>query len=119
MPAAADGRVTNTNLQSQITELSARVNQIACGIDDIKNMLKQVEERVRKLENNEAGAHPLMESRIDAAWRKIDEHDKRLDTLAQMVSKLDQSNRLMAWLGGILGSTVLIWLVTQILQLLR
>lgn len=119
MTAAADGRVTNTNLQSQITELSARVNQIVSGIDDIKTMLRQMEERVRRLENNEAGAHPLMESRIDAAWRKIDEHDKRLDTLTQMVGKLDQSNRLMAWLGSILGSTVLIWLVTQILQLLR
>jgi len=119
MSAAVDGRVTNTNLQSQITELSARVNQIVSGIDDIKTMLRQMEERVRRLENNEAGAHPLMESRIDAAWRKIDEHDKRLDTLTQMVGKLDQSNRLMAWLGGILGSTVLIWLVTQILQLLR
>lgn len=119
MKAAADGRVTNTNLQSQITELSARVNQIASGIDDIKAMLRQMEERVRRLENNEAGAHPLMESRIDAAWRKIDEHDKRLDTLTQMVSKLDQSNRLMAWLGGILGSTVLIWLVTQILQVVK
>ena len=74
---------------------------------------------MRKLENNEAGAHPLMESKIDAAWRKIDEHEKRLEMLTQVVNKLDQSNRLMAWLGGILGSTVLIWLVTQILGVVK
>jgi len=119
MSSTSDSRVTNTSLQRQITELTARVNQIACGIDDIKTMLRQMEERVRKLENNEAGAHPLMDSKIDAAWRKLDEHGKRLDMLTDMVIKLDQSNRLMIWLGGILGSTVVIWLITQVLGVIK
>jgi hypothetical protein len=57
-----------------------------------------------------------MESRIDAAWRKIEEHENRMKALEDMVAKLDHSNRLLSWLGGILGSTVIIWLVTQILQ---
>ena len=116
--APMDERVSNTSLQRQIAELSARVNEIANGVVEIKTMLRQVEERVRKLENNEAAAHPLMESRIDAAWRKLEEHDQSINTLKDVVARLDHSNRLMAWLGGILGSTVVIWLVTQILAAL-
>jgi predicted RNase H-like nuclease (RuvC/YqgF family) len=116
---AAEERVSNQSLQRQIIELTGRVNQIACGIDDIKNMLKNMEERIRKLENDEAGAHPLMESRIDAAWRKIEEHDRRMKTLEDMAARLDHNNRLLSWLGGILGSTVIVWLVMQILQTVK
>lgn len=117
--AAAEERVSNTSLQRQIAELTARVNRIAEDVTDIKQMLKDIEERVRSLENHEAGSHPLMESRIDAAWRKLEDHDRRIDNLTQIVARLDHSNKLMAWLGGILGSTVLIWLVTQILQMVK
>lgn len=115
----AEERVSNLSLQRQIAEFATRLDQVAKDVTEIKSMLKAIEERVRALENHEAGAHPLMESRIDAAWRKLEEHDKRLDTMNQIVSRLDHSNRLMAWLGGILGSTVLIWLVTQILQVVK
>jgi hypothetical protein len=45
---AAEERVSNQSLQRQIIELTGRVNQIACGIDDIKNMLKNMEERIRR-----------------------------------------------------------------------
>ncbi|GIV86616.1 MAG: hypothetical protein KatS3mg054_0645 [Chloroflexus sp.] len=117
--AAAEERVSNTSLQRQIAELTTRVNRIAEDVTEIKQMLKAVEERVRALENQEAGSHPIMESRIDAAWRKLEDHDRRIDNLAQIVARLDHSNKLMAWLGGILGSTVLIWLVTQILEVVK
>jgi predicted RNase H-like nuclease (RuvC/YqgF family) len=119
MPASTEERVSNLSLQKQITSFATRLDQVAKDVTEIKSMLKAIEERVRALENHEAGVYPLMENRIDAAWRKIEEHDKRLDALNQVVSRLDHSNRLMAWLGGILGSTVLIWLVTQILQVAK
>lgn len=114
-----DERVTNLSLQRQISEFSGRLDQVARDVAEIKAMMRAVEERVRALENHEAGSHPLMESRIDAAWRKIEEHDRRVKAIEEVVSRLDHSNRLMAWLGGILGSTVLIWLVTQILQVVK
>lgn len=116
---AAEERVSNLSLQKQITEFATRLDQVAKDVTEIKSMLKAIEERVRALENHEAGAHPIMESRIDAAWRKLEEHDRKIDNLTMIVSRLDHSNRLMAWLGGILGSTVLIWLVTQILQAVK
>jgi hypothetical protein len=95
------------------------LDQVAKDVAEIKQMLRAVEERVRALENHEAGSHPLMESKIDAAWRKIEEHDRRMKSMEDVVARLDHSNRLMTWLGGILGSTVLIWLVTQILQVVK
>ena len=111
--------IVNVNLQKQISDLSARLNQVAADVLEIKMMLRDIEARVRQLENNEAGSHPLLNSRIDAAWRKIEEHDRRIEYLSQVIAKLDQSNRLLTWLGGILGSTVLIWLVTQVLGVLK
>ncbi|GAP10614.1 hypothetical protein BECAL_01787 [Bellilinea caldifistulae] len=116
---AAEERVSNISLQRQISGLSSRLDQVAADVAEIKIMLKDIEARVRKLETYEAGSHPLMDNKIDAAWRKLEEHDRRIDNLTNIVAKLDQSNRLMAWLGGILGSTVLIWLVTQILGVVR
>jgi len=118
---AETDRVSNTALQKLISDLSAQMRE---GIGEIKVTLKSIDERVRALENNEAGAHPLIDSRIDAAWRKLDEHDKRITTLTDTViemkqtdAQLQHTNRLLAWLGGLLGSAVVLWLVGQILSL--
>jgi predicted RNase H-like nuclease (RuvC/YqgF family) len=109
-------RVSNAILQRRIIELATRMEQVARDVSEIKQMLHEIEERVRKLETSEAGSKPLLESRLDAAWRKIEEHEHRMKALEDMVLRLEHSNRLLSWLGGILGSTVIIWLVMQILQ---
>ena len=118
---AETDRVSNTALQKLISDLSAQMRE---GIGEIKVTLKSIDERVRALENNEAGAHPLIDSRIDAAWRKLDEHDKRITTLTDTViemkqtdAQLQHTNKLLARLGGLLGSAVVLWLVGQILSL--
>lgn len=112
------GSITMT-LQRQISELNGQVAQIATDVVEIKSVVQRMDDRVRQVEHNDAGAHPLMESRIDAAWRRLEEHDKRIENLSQIVARLDHTNRLMTWLGGILGSTVVIWLLTQILGVIR
>jgi len=109
-------RAAGVALHRQITEFATRIEQVAHDVAEIKQMLRGIEERVRVLETHEAGSHPLMESRIDVALRKIEEHDRRIKTLEDMVVKLDDNNRLLSWLGGILGSTVIVWLITQILR---
>lgn len=82
-------------------------------------MLKSIEDRVRKLENEEAGTHPLIENRINNAWLKLDDHEKRLTDLTDIIRKLQHANTIMSWLGGLLGSTIVIWLVTLILQAIK
>lgn len=116
MTASDSERVSNSSLQKQISDFTAQLRQ---DFMEIKTTLASIEERVRKLENNEAGCHPLMESRLDAAWRKLDEHDKRMLILSEAVSQLQHTNKLLTWIGGLLGSTVLIWLLTQILGVIR
>lgn len=109
-----DERVSNSGLQKQISDLSAQLRQ---DIGEIKMTLKSIEDRVRALETNEAGSHPLMESRIDAAWRKLDDHDKRMQVMSDSLQQLQHANKLMTWLGGLLGSAVLLWLIGQILAM--
>jgi len=101
-------------LQKQIAVVSMQIEKIAQDILEIKEKICTLEERMRLIETNQAGSHPLLEAKIDAAWRRLEEHERKLE----IVSKLEQSNKMLTWLGGILGSTVLIWLITQILEIL-
>lgn len=114
------GRVTNTNLQQQISDLRSRIDQIYAGIGDIKTMLHQMEERVRKLENNEAGTHPILDSKIDAAWRKIDDHEVRIKNVEQsiinvsvMIEKLRMPIQIAIWFGITAGGTIIVWIVSK------
>lgn len=116
--SAADGRVTNTALQSQIASIVTRLDRMSEDITAIKAMLERLDERIRALENSDASAHPLLQSRLDAAWRTLDSHDTRIKQLEEIVASLHNSNRLLAWLGGILGSTLIIWLITQLLEVI-
>ncbi len=116
---SADGRVTNTALQSQIASIVARLDRMGDDITAIKAMLERLDERIRVLENSDASAHPLLQSRLDAAWRTIDVHEGRIKRLEEVVSELRQANKLLAWVGALLGSTVVVWLITQLLQVIR
>ncbi|NMC54979.1 MAG: hypothetical protein GYA48_15235 [Chloroflexi bacterium] len=93
------------------------------GFDEIKRMIRDFDVRVREVENREAACQPVVQQRLDAAWRKIDEHstqikeqDARLDAMNNLITKLEQANTLLVWLLGILGAAVIGWLVTQILK---
>lgn len=116
---SAEGRVTNTALQSQIASIVTRLDRMSDDITAIKTMLERLDERIRALENSDASAHPLMQSRLDAAWRTIDVHENRIKRLEEMVSELRQANKLLSWIGALLGSTVIVWLITQLLQVIK
>lgn len=112
---AGEERVSNSGLQKQISDLGL---QLRSDIGEIKAMLKSIEDRVRTLETNEAGSHPLIESRIDLAFREIEQTKTRITVMEKMVGRLDHANRLLTWIGGLLGSAVLTWLIAQILAVI-
>lgn len=116
---AADGRVTNAALQSQIASILTRLDRMSDDISSIKAMLERMDERIRQLENSNASAHPLMQSRIDAAWQTLDEHESRIKRLEEISAELKHANKIIAWIGALLGSTVISWIVLQLLQVLR
>lgn len=109
--------VTNQSaLQAQITALGETVSQ---GFNKLESMLNNIEERVRAIENAEAGSHPLINSRLDAVWKKVDQHEADLKVMKEDLSALKSTNRILTGLGGLLASTVIVWLVTQILAAVK
>lgn len=68
-------------MTTQIALLGQRMDQ---GLAEIKTMLKGFEERLRALENREAGCQPIVQSRMDAAWRRLDHHDAELNKVVEL-----------------------------------
>ncbi len=86
--------------QAQLDALGERMDK---GFSEIKEMLKGFDERVRGLETREAGCQPILTSRIDAAWRKIDSHETELGRLTKVVDKLETVAK---WLLGIIAALI-------------
>lgn len=91
-------------------------NLVTSGLDEIRAALRDIDGRLRALEQSEAGTHPLINARLDAAWRKIESHETRIKNAEEQILGLREANRLLTWIGGILGSTVIVWLMMQVLD---
>lgn len=85
----------------------------------LDKVAQSINVRLGDLERREAGCQPLLQSRIDAAWRKIDDHEKKIEELTAIVVELRQANRILTWLGGVSGSAVVVWVIAQILGLVK
>jgi chromosome segregation ATPase len=103
-------------LQVQINALGERMD---AGFREIKEMLQPLERRVRDIEQREDRSQPLTQSRLDAAWRKIDEHSADLKALNETIVQLKQTNKILSWLGGLLGSAIILWVIGQLLGLIK
>lgn len=115
------GTETTVNMQSQINLLSETMQR---GFQELKELLQSIEQRVRTIETSEARCQPMVFSKIDAAWRKIDEHEvklngheRKLAEINDLLQSLRQTNKILTWLGVVLGGTALIWLVNSFLEL--
>jgi predicted RNase H-like nuclease (RuvC/YqgF family) len=73
--------------QDQINSLGDRMD---AGFTEIKDLLRSYEERTRAIEQREAGCQPLITGRIDAVWRKVDDHETRLTTKSQQINALER-----------------------------
>jgi chromosome segregation ATPase len=70
--------------QAQLDALGERMDR---NFEEIKAMMRSFDERVRAVETREAGCQPVIQARIDAAWRKLDEHDTSLRVLEKQLSE--------------------------------
>ncbi len=73
-------------LQIQIDSLGGQMKQ---GFDEIKQMLRDYEERTRTLETREAGCQPIIHARIDALTQDVAEQNTRLATKSQQINTLE------------------------------
>lgn len=89
------------------------------GFNKLEQIMTGVEGRVRGLETREAGCQPIVNARMDAAWKKIDEHDAEIKDLRATLAELKQTNKILAWLGGLVGSAFVLWVVGFFLGLIH
>lgn len=80
------------------------------GIDEIKAMLSTFDKRMREVETQDASFQPLLTSRMDAAWRRIDAHSIELDRyregLVMLTQSIKQLESISRWLVGIFTSVI-------------
>ena len=104
--------ITEQSSQAQIDALGERMER---NFSEIKEMLLRFDERLRQTERLEASCQPLINSRLDAAFRKIDIHDVELDKLRAALSQLTkitgQLESVSRWLLGIATAIIVAVLI--------
>lgn len=102
------GSTSEETSQAQMDALGERMDR---QFNEVKDMLLRYEERLRGLENREAGCAPIVMTRIDAAWRKLDMHDGDIDKLNDALDKLARTanylETISKWLLGIITAVII------------
>ena len=114
----AKSRVTNTDIQSQLVELSVRFTRMERDLQEIKSTIFTSGEKVSVMEKNEAGQHPLIERRLETLEKQTDKHNTEIRELVKITQSLASTNKILTWAIGLAGAGVLSWLVTQVLALI-
>jgi hypothetical protein len=111
-----------TALQKQIDDLGVRMDR---GFEELKGLMIGYEGRLRGIETREAGCQPIINSRMDAAWKAIDVHSadikahtEDIQSMKQTIVELKRTNALLSWIGGLSGSAIIVWLIGQLLGLI-
>lgn len=102
-----------------------RLDGIAIRLDDIDQRL-QADERARigdrasDIARLAAMEKDLVNHKNDDApkWAAVDELRKEVKELREIVHSLVYSNNLLKWFSGIVGGAVIVWVVSQIVELL-
>lgn len=107
--AGTAGNALQSMILDQMAALGERMDR---GFDEVKSLLSVQDERIRALETAEAGCQPMVNAKIDAAMKRIDEHDLRIKTLYDLVTTqtnvltdvskgLATTNTILKWVLGI------------------
>jgi len=90
---------------NSLAGLQPQIDAIAQGVVEIKTMMRDFDERVRTLEQREAGCQPIINSRLDAAWRKLDNQETEIARLRELIqaqsTTIGQIQTVLKWLAGI------------------
>jgi len=94
------------------------MERIETDIAYVKQCVENSNERVRQIEQSEAGYHPLTTNRVERLESRVDAHGKQIDELTKSVHTIAQSVKTLSWALGIVGAGILTWLVSQILAMI-
>lgn len=122
--------MTPPNLQALQAQLTALGETMQQSLQRVETNIQDINNRLRGLENREAGCQPLINQRLDAAWRTIDEMKTEMAAIKKSagdekiamgnrIAKLENSLGMVMWVGGIVGTAIILWLVNNWLGLIR
>ena len=112
---AAAKEITAVDFQRQIDALGECMDK---GFDELKNMLRGYEGRLRIVEGYEAGCQPLITKRILDVEKDVQDHTDDIEALKLTVTGLIHTNKILTWIGGIAGSALVLWIIAQLLGLI-
>ena len=91
------------------------IERVEAGFNRIEAAIRALEDRQRQSEVAQAGFAPQAITRLDAAWRKIDEHSAVMvelqKDLLQLTQSVDQLQGILRWMLGIFTSLIAAMLV--------
>lgn len=119
---------SNAVLESKLAGLSNNLDQFLtrfeARMEEISSRLNQLDVRMQSLENCQTKGETLLSARLDAAWRKLDEHDRiAADSvsdrkcLTAKVLELESRMKLVYWLMGLIGGAVVLAIVGAVMTL--
>lgn len=118
MGSSSTHSVTNTQLQIQLAGIAGRLERIESDIGEIKDTLMSNDNRVRSIEQGQAGVHPVIDSRLDALEKRTTQHGAQIDELTKNMESLRQTVKTVTWVCGIAGGAIITWLIAQLLALI-
>jgi len=117
MVSSYDARLRKVeNSDHSYQELLAAMNKnIDRGFDDLKNIISSYDARLRTLETQGASYQPLLDSKVTAAWKKIDKHEEDLVILQKTVTDLSfvvfRMEGVAKWIMGVITALVIAILI--------
>jgi len=100
--------------------------QVLCAIDELKasfrDNTKSNDTRIRRLENSEAAqAHMFTSLAADVAKHetKIDTIEKIIEELRGLIKETRATLKNWNWVGGVVGGAAILWIVNQLLGLIK
>lgn len=129
MPSAggnspAQVAVLEERIQHILDAIDGLNGRVEARMDDITRRLDGLDARMVALERCQTRDGVEQSSRLDAAWRRIDEHSAALAASAEdrkhlglRVSQVEDRLRLVYWLMGLIGATTVVAIVGGVLNL--
>lgn len=122
--------MTAQNLQGLTAQLAALGDFMQQSLQRVEANIADINQRLRGLENREAGCQPLITQRLDAAWRAIDElkaeqstfkkkHEEEVISLKLRLSKAESRLAQVVGIGSLVGSGIIVWLLNNWLGLIK
>lgn len=128
------------NVASQLAVLTERIEAQGKTLVKLEEHLSNIDRRLTDSETARSTwtaqyerTHAILESKADSAhkridehisddmpkWKKVDELGAEVKQLRDIVISLQHTNRLLAWFTSLVGGSVILWAVSQVLGLFK